>query len=164
MLDPGNAVCSASDLAKYILKWSKESDQRVTNKKLQKLLYYCQGWYLALTNRPLFADRIEAWVHGPVVPAVYHEYKQFGYLPIRVGDHGEKGLDIPDLDVIAEVLDVYGGYDAAYLEWLSHNEPPWLIARAGLEGRDASNAQITPQSLFDYFSSLVNTEHEQTQS
>ena len=29
-------------------------------------------------NTPLFSENIEAWTHEPVVPEVYHKYKNFG--------------------------------------------------------------------------------------
>ncbi|MDR1165980.1 MAG: DUF4065 domain-containing protein [Deltaproteobacteria bacterium] len=39
--------------------------------KLQKLLYFAQGWHLAYFDFPLFEDPIEAWKYGPVVSSVY---------------------------------------------------------------------------------------------
>jgi uncharacterized phage-associated protein len=50
----------------------------MSNLKLQKLMYYAQGFSLVLFNKPLFPERIEAWIHGPVIPAVYHKYKGYG--------------------------------------------------------------------------------------
>lgn len=44
--------------------------------KLQKLLYYVQGFHIAVFNRPLFNEDIEAWMYGPVVPAVYEYYQE----------------------------------------------------------------------------------------
>ena len=51
-------------------------------KKLQKLVYYAYAWTLALLNETiddlhfrLFHNKIEAWVHGPVVPDLYQQYK-----------------------------------------------------------------------------------------
>ena len=47
----------------------------MSHKKLQKLCYYAQAWYVTIKNKPLFEDDIEAWVHGPVVPSLYSQYK-----------------------------------------------------------------------------------------
>ena len=55
------------------------------NLKLQKLVYYAQAWHLALRDVPLFEEDFEAWVHGPVIPALYQEYKKFGWRPILEG-------------------------------------------------------------------------------
>lgn len=68
-------------VAQYFL--SKES---MSLKKLQKLVYYAYGWTLALLNESLenmeyhlFPNRIEAWVHGPTIPDLYHKYKSYGW-------------------------------------------------------------------------------------
>lgn len=35
--------------------------------KLQKLVYFAAGEYIALTGTPMFPEALEAWDHGPVV-------------------------------------------------------------------------------------------------
>lgn len=47
----------------------------ITNLKLQKLLYYAQGYSLALLGRP-FDDPICAWDHGPAVETAWRSYNQ----------------------------------------------------------------------------------------
>ena len=61
-----------------IAQWflGKES---MTHKKLQKLCYYAQAWHLALHGSELFAERFEAWVHGPVSPVLYSIYADYGW-------------------------------------------------------------------------------------
>lgn len=74
---------TAMDVAKYFLATlgcDPESD--LTNLKMQKLCAYAQGVSLGLYNRPIFEDQLEAWTHGPVVPAVYHTFKGNGGSPI----------------------------------------------------------------------------------
>lgn len=39
----------------------------VSPMKLQKLVYFAPGWYLALFNKPLIDERVEAWKFGPVI-------------------------------------------------------------------------------------------------
>lgn len=47
---------SANKVADYFISRSREYGDYLTNLKLQKLLYYSQGWYLGLTGKPLFPD------------------------------------------------------------------------------------------------------------
>ena len=68
---------SAQQVADYFLA-SADEEELVTNMKLQKLLYYAQGFHLAVHGEPLFHDPIVAWSHGPVVPEVYHRFKHNG--------------------------------------------------------------------------------------
>ena len=43
--------------------------------KLQKLLYYCQAWALVWDDKPLFKEKIEAWISGPVVRTLYNTHR-----------------------------------------------------------------------------------------
>ena len=54
--------------------------------KLQKLLYYTQGFHLAIYGVPLFEEKLIAWEHGPVVKEVYDKFKEFGSNAISVPD------------------------------------------------------------------------------
>ena len=54
----------------------------VTPLTLQKLLYYIQGNYAAIYDKPLFDAPCEAWVHGPVYRNVYNLFRDFKYNPI----------------------------------------------------------------------------------
>jgi uncharacterized phage-associated protein len=135
-------------LAKFII----QNSDRVSNLKLQKLLYYVQGWHLALKGEPIFTAEIQAWVHGPVTPEVFHLYKHFRWNPI------EKPTE--DLAMPASiashtklVLDAYGKYAASQLEALSHSESPWIDARMGLSPNAPSNAVISHQAMRVYFAS-----------
>ena len=85
---------SAKEIAKWFLvkdnveakenEFEEEPYERITNLKLQKLLYYAQGLYLAIYNEPLFSENIEAWPHGPVVRDVYNIYSSFKGNPIKI--------------------------------------------------------------------------------
>ncbi len=76
---------TAHEIAKYFVSLvDEEAGDSISNLKVQKLLYYAQGGYLAFHDEPLFPEAIKAWAHGPVVPQVYHEYKQYGAGPIPV--------------------------------------------------------------------------------
>ena len=66
-------MSKALSVAKFLLELAEREDEpdRLSHLRLQKLLYYTQGWSLALRDKALFKDRIEAWAHGPVVKKLY---------------------------------------------------------------------------------------------
>ena len=43
--------------------------------RLVKYVYFAKGWHFAFYDEPLFAERVEAWKYGPVIPSVYHTFK-----------------------------------------------------------------------------------------
>ncbi len=144
---------SAEQIADYILWFCNKNKIPVSNKKLQKLLYYSQAWNLVFQKKPLFKEKLEAWVHGPTVARVYGKFKKFGFesINVKVDDSIQKKLSTSDLKLLNEVLVVYGKFDADYLETLTHSEAPWLEARAGLESWDSSSNTINLKTMERYY-------------
>jgi uncharacterized phage-associated protein len=50
----------------------------VTPMKLQKIVFFAHGYHLARHIDPLIKEKFEAWKFGPVVPAIYQDFKYFG--------------------------------------------------------------------------------------
>ncbi len=148
-----NNKTTALNVAFYFLKKGLDDKKPITNKKLQKLVYYAQAWSLTLNDEKLFNEKIEAWVHGPAVPSLYEKFKKFGSEPIIFE---AKNLDFDfsekQKELLEEVWKVYGKYDANYLEVLTHSELPWQEARAGLESSDSSNNEISEVTIKKYYS------------
>src|SRR5690625_479323 len=72
----------AIQIANYVIKTALERGKDITNIHLQKILYYLLASELVHTGSPLFDESIEKWRLGPVIPEVYHEYKEYGSQPI----------------------------------------------------------------------------------
>jgi len=141
------------DVAKYFIYLANKDKKVITNKKLQKLVYYSQAWSLVMNDKKLFKDPIEAWVHGPAVRSLYVQYKNFGFSPIQE-EVDEKTIKIPkkDRELLNEIWKVYGKLDAGYLEMLSHSEQPWQDARSGLQNHESSDNKITTKSMKSFYS------------
>ena len=77
---------NAIELSKNIIAYAAMNGYQVTNLKLQKTLYYVQGYYLARFGKPLFADEIVNWAYGPVVPEAYFKFCSYGAAPIEAED------------------------------------------------------------------------------
>lgn len=118
---------SVFDVADYFLSLVKEEDgELMSNLKLQKLVYYAQGYHLAIFDKPLFTEPIEAWIYGPVVPELYHTYKQHvsGVIPPPDSVDLLK-FDEETIELLDEVYDVIGQFSAWRLAAMTHSEPPW---------------------------------------
>lgn len=63
---------------KIIANTDSNQGETISNLKLQKLLYYMQGFFIAVFDKKLFDDTIEAWQYGPVVRNAYLHFKDFG--------------------------------------------------------------------------------------
>ena len=127
---------SVQDIAKWILTRNRlevqtEDGDYISNLKLQKLLYYSQGCFLALRDEPLFDSPIEAWTYGPVVPEVYHLYKSYGSSAIDSSDIiFDTDLILPeDRNILEEVYSEFGQYSAAKLVKMTHEETHWISTK-----------------------------------
>ena len=70
-------------VANTILKRAFEENVDVSPMKLQKLMYFVYKKYIQDTGAALFDEFFEVWQNGPVLPTVYHEFKQYKKTPIK---------------------------------------------------------------------------------
>lgn len=120
--------------------------------KLQKLLYYCQAWSLALRGRPMFRDQIQAWKHGPVVASLYREHRGSPVVTESLG--GSQAL-VPadDAEFANAVLNAYGARSAWSLRDLTHEEEPWIDAWERSDHGRKRGEQITADAMRVYYGS-----------
>ena len=118
------------DVARYIIWYCKKKGYSISNLKLQKILYFVQAEFLVSVGSPCFAEEIEAWDVGPVVPEVYHEFKIFGSadIPKFVCMNADEAILKKDKTMINEMVDQCGVYSASMLVEITHNQDPWLHA------------------------------------
>lgn len=124
-------MVSALDVARYLLTLvNQEGGDLMSNLKLQKLLYYVQGYYLALYGEPLFHEDIVAWQYGPVVVEAYEVYKCYGpgSIPFPANTDFDMLL-IRGRQLINDVYRRYGQYEATALMRRTHRESPWQNTR-----------------------------------
>lgn len=127
-------MANVKDVARYFINLSEVSTPyAITPLKLQKLIYYAQGFHLMNYGVPLFNDNLQAWVHGPVVRIIYETYRHLGYhtIPSAPFDNthfitGEPLLTDEELGTIDLVWGNLGNLDGKTLEELTHQEDPWL--------------------------------------
>src|SRR5258706_1845214 len=150
---------SATEIAKYfLLKDKNDHAVALTNLKLQKILYYAQGWYLANFGKPLFEDPIEAWKFGPAIRSIYQQYKDFGNRPLteEVTDDDVSHIDSDTKAFLDKIWDAYKGFSGTELVFVTHNAKPWREARRDLGNHDNSDNEISKDALESYFRSLIS--------
>ena len=143
-------MLSVFEVAKYFLSLVDEDEgELMSHLKLQKLVYYAQGFHLAVFDAPLFPEKIKAWTHGPVVPELYNEYKRYGNMPIpAISDIDLSQYTEEVKGLLDEIYDVYGQYSAWKLANLTHEEPPYT--------QTLPNQEIRLDLMRDYFQTQIN--------
>lgn len=144
---------SVNDIAnKIILQTDAEKGDIISNLKLQKLLYYMQGYHLAFFNEKLFEDDLEAWTYGPVVPDVYHRFKENRSYGIELDskEYQEIQLAPEEEDMFTQVMTEYGKFSAIKLMEMTHRETPWK------EANDSPDKIINSETMKNFFSKLID--------
>jgi uncharacterized phage-associated protein len=125
-------------VANFILDWCQERQRPVTHLALQKLVFFCHVWSLVRLGKPLVKQSFEAWEHGPVLPHIYHQFKEFDASPIASratqldGASGKRvsvqqPFDEVTKQLLEEVVSFYSLISARDLRELSHVEGgPWF--------------------------------------
>lgn len=128
------------------------SQSSMTHKKLQKLCYYAQAWYCALYDgTPLFADEIQAWVHGPVVNSLYHDFADYRWNEIPKTNFDESTLPDDVIEVLEAVYNTYGEFTGDQLESLTRSEEPWIKTREDLNPWETCNKPISREVMRSYY-------------
>lgn len=94
---------------------------RMTNLKLQNVLYYVQTKSLIETGKPIFEDDFEAWRSGPIIRDVYREFMRYIAFRIEFDDPVLKNNRVPvdskTSKLVHEILVLtrnFGAWDLAY--------------------------------------------------
>lgn len=151
-----NKLFLISDKLLLTISYVFEQMKEVTPLALQKILYYIQGIYMVMFDKPLFEEDCQAWVHGPVYEKVYELFKDFKYNPIednRFAIFKERFIELSEdeKNVINLVVNSFGVYSGKVLEKITHKETPWREARGAFEELQPSNKVISKNSIKAYF-------------
>lgn len=161
---------SPKAVANYFLKKAWENDFSLTPIQVIKLVYIAHGWTLAVLGDSLIHDEVEAWQYGPVIPALYDEFKIFGNQPIdklarskvcKSWASMEATADFSALEkeLMDAVWDEYGDWEGFQLSDLTHKKgTPWDIAyKSKSSGRP--RIVISKDLIKKHYSKLAEAEN-----
>ncbi len=142
-LNTEKSLYSAASVANAFLSKSFDKKKTISPMKIQKLIYFANGFYLAEQDKPLVNEVFEAWRFGPVLNSLYHQCKYFNKNGISkyLGDFdSELGKLTPApfpeeesaMEVIEYVWREFGDVPAMALsKWTHHKGGPWDVVTNG---------------------------------
>jgi uncharacterized phage-associated protein len=150
----------ASLIAYAFVKKGIDEGKFVTQMKLQKLVYFAQGYHLAKYNEPLIKENFQAWKYGPVVPEIYEDFKLYGsklitdtasFIPAET-DQKRYLLDNKALESIQYTWNVLKDYSAMALSnWTHQPQTPWSSVYNPAE----KSTPISNSDIQKYFEGLL---------
>lgn len=150
-------------VANFFVQQSAKTGTSLTPMKLLKLVYIAHGWSLALFDKPLVSEVVQAWDYGPVIPEVYYAFRHYRARQItdmareRVGDKMRAPvIDEADRSAKALLEKVwlnYGNCDALYLSTITHQpNTPWSRTWES----HGKNATIPQDAIALHYKELAN--------
>ena len=141
---------SAEQIANWFIRRFNQDvpngGEYLTQLKLQKLMYFSQGFNLALYNKPLFNGDIIHRQYGPVVKSLADHFmkKNQSAEPIKeLFNIDTIELEGDTLALLEVVYKRYGQYSSYKLVEISHQTEPWQNTKEG--------EIITLESIRKYF-------------
>lgn len=139
---------NALSVANYFIDLAKEEGEPIKLLGLVKRVYIAHGFALALLGHGLLDprfDKVEAWKYGPVIPSVYHSFKQHKAKPItekavilELDENNQPIFPTPNLDkekdkdeiaIVKMVWKRYKSFSDGELVDLTHEEgTPWQLS------------------------------------
>jgi len=148
-------------IANSFLDLGRSSGISINRSKMQKLVYFAHGWYLAAYGVPLINEEVQYRSIGLVVPAVYERFAVYGPDPIlRYGiiiDENGKSVtpkvkpdDYRAINIINKVWEVFGRYDSTELSAVMDIDSSWIEMWNKIKNRQRS-VPIKDEKLREYF-------------
>ena len=126
---------------------------KLTQLRLEKLLYFAQGTYLSLYDEKLFDDDLVHADYGPLAVKAHAKYEGKRNLNSLINwkqalkDFSELN-NIPKVSlVLNSVFNKYADVSTSTLVDITHHQKPWISAKSGEE--------ISPKVLKEFFDSIV---------
>ncbi len=113
-------------VANELLGLARSENRGLTPLKLVKLVYLCEGWSLALRDKSIIREDVQAWQYGPVIPELYAKIRQFKATPVTELECAEGDVSADQKDLIKSVYDAYKHLSGMQLSDLTHQAgTPW---------------------------------------
>lgn len=148
-------------VANYIIQYAEDHEYKITNMKLNRILYYVYGYYGAIFNQKLFHEDFQAWKYGPVAKSVYVEYLTCGSLNIWANDinpnYPPAKFSDKEQKVVNKVLEDKLKMSGGELVDATRKEDPWKCHEHEINPRDeyyANKPHIKFEEMQEYFKQL----------
>jgi uncharacterized phage-associated protein len=148
---------TAIAVANWFIKKYKRENATLDQVKLMLLVYFANGLHLALYNRPLVYEPIEAWRYGPVIRSLKEVFKYHGMEPITDLIEFTEKINSDDMlaqKLLREVFQTTKKITGVQLSNWSHKKySPWHETLAG--GVENLNKPINNNLMRVYFNRTI---------
>lgn len=149
------------DVASYILT-KLAPGRKLETVKLQKLLFFCQGWSFGIAGEPLFDQDFEAWKLGPVNKEIYGLHaKRISVSKDHIFCGDPKNLTVEQRNLVDAVLAEYGGMGTFELVRITHAPgSPWFETHQQEQDTNGPALTIDKKLIHEFFKNAAKQRQE----
>ncbi len=152
---------NSQKLAYWFIAKATEAGSPINPAKLIQLVVLANQEHIRDFGQPLMNERPEAWEHSPMIPTLYHEYKNHGFFsPI---EHPSRRQSPPEPDealeaFLSKIWTTYSKYTARQLTRAAVSPgTPWALSRESQE--EGRRPIITQETIQQYYDSIRSGSH-----
>ena len=123
----------------------------ISSMVLEKLSYYCLVWSLVWFDKPIFQNKFQAWVDGPVCNDLFQKHKKKRVVSANSLNSNHVFNEFEKL-IMDSVISIYGKENGEFLSSLTHNEKPWRLTRGNIPDNARSTKIITNDLIKESYS------------
>lgn len=154
----------ARAVANVMIEKGIKAGDPLTPLQIIKLTYLCQAWMLAMFERPMFRQKVEAWEYGPVVADVYHGLKENRRFPVNYPMAApSQSFDEDEKHILNEVYRVYGDWSGGKLSRLTHKPgSPWYTTKQ--KDPLSRHVEINIEEIRKYYAAILSESEKASSS
>lgn len=143
-LNSDSSPYDAMQVANYIIDYCSAQGLEMTSFRLQKVLFFCQCYYLKTTKSLLFRDPIEKTIYGSNVRYVYGAFSGYGINNLKIKEiyvsnnkqlttYNKKDILKEDRNLIQSVVSELACIETTRFVSIIRSLPCWKEQREALE-------------------------------
>ena len=151
----------ARSIANDLIRRAQSDDRFLTPMQVQKLVYFCHGWFLGMYGEPLVEQDIVAWRYGPVVPRLYRSLRGYRANPVNrpIRRVNEANFNEQEELIVNDVFVKYGKLSGSALSTLTHlTGSPWF--NVYYDPRRGQDSVIPNGEIRDYFAGFLSEKND----
>lgn len=132
------------EISDYIIQKTNESGHVISLFKLVYILYFAQGIYMQIFDKPLFDEDFELWMSGVMLQSVWRRFRKFGNNSILLSKY-ECKLNEDDESFLDGVMNCFGSFSSTALAKIIDNQS--VIAEAREKVKKNPNSVIDKEAI-----------------
>lgn len=145
----------ALDIANYFILQSLNTGIFLNGQKLNKMVFFAHGYYLALTDNPLINEAVINEKYGPIIRSIYKYFLSYGNKQILAMESGLIKFPESDIKILNRIWEVYNPFSAIEIASLANCTDSFYGKNKHLYKENFPNNAIK-----EYFKNKISTRNQ----